>query len=141
MLKRKFPCFPFKRRDCMETICHKSGNIRNYQLAGTGRLAQRIVLDAAVATATLVAGIAATTASSTFAPLFPNNLRIHHATGSHLTTTVTFHFGKKANAYPVNQRSTHLRSRRYSSFSGSSRVIESAHTVYFHCTSLSHITT
>ena len=82
MLKRKFPCFPFKRRDCMETICHKSGNIRSYQLAGTGRLAQRIVLNTAVAATTLVAGIAATTVGNAFTPLFPEYIGIYHGTGS-----------------------------------------------------------
>lgn len=71
-------------------------------------------------------------------PLFPNNLCIHHAAGSHLIATITLHFGQETDTYSVYQRSAYLLSRRHPSFGRGSSIVESAYTVYLHSTSLPH---
>lgn len=75
----------FSIKRCQSSIAFKEGES-----------AQRILTLVAVVAAgiaTVVTADVSTGGGRGLAPLFPNNLRIHHATGSHLTATITLHFG------------------------------------------------
>lgn len=92
----------FSIKRCQSSIAFKEGES-----------AQRILTLVAVVAAGGSTGIVAgssTGGGRSLAPLFPNNLRIHHAAGNHLTATITLHFGQKTDTYSVNQRSAYLRS-------------------------------
>lgn len=89
----------FSIKRCQSSIAFKEGES-----------AQRIL--------TLVAVVAAgssTGGGRSLTPLFPNNLCIHHAAGSHLIATITLHFGQETDTYSVYQRSAYLLSRRHPS--------------------------
>ena len=77
----------FSIKRCQSSIAFKEGES-----------AQRILTLVAVVAAGGSTGIVAgssTGGGRSLAPLFPNNLRIHHAAGNHLTATITLHFGQK----------------------------------------------
>ena len=117
----------------------RSCQLKSRANGGTS-LSQRILVLVFIVTALtrIAAGRRVTGRNRQLAPLFPNNLCIHHAAGSHLAATVTLHFGQETDTYPVNQRSAYLLSRRHPSFGRSSRIIEGTYAVYLHSTSLPH---
>ena len=102
-----------------------------------GESAQRILTLIAVVT-TGIATVIAAGGSGGLAPFFPDNLRIHHAAGSHLTTTITLHFGQETDTHSVYQRSAYLCSRRHPSFGRGGSIVEGTYAVYLHSTSLPH---
>lgn len=83
----------FSIKRCQSSIAFKEGES-----------AQRILTLVAVVAAGGSTGIVAgssTGGGRSLAPLFPNNLRIHHAAGNHLTATITLHFGQKRTRTPL----------------------------------------
>ena len=108
----------FSIKRCQSSIAFKEGES-----------AQRILTLVAVVAAGGSTGIVAgssTGGGRSLTPLFPNNLCIHHAAGSHLIATITLHFGQETDTYSVYQRSAYLLSRRHPSFGRGSSIVESA---------------